>query len=100
MKMSGGSKIRSILADQRGMAFVLVAISMAAVMSAAAIAIDIGLLATAKGESQRAAEAAALAGAGWLIADPDDAVGARARAKEYAWLNTVRGDSVVLLDEV
>jgi hypothetical protein len=82
-----------------GMAFVLLAISMVAVVSAAAIAIDIGLLVTARTESQRAAEAAALAGAGWLIAAPTDDVGARTRAKEYAWLNTVRGDSVVVLDE-
>jgi len=94
-----GSKIRSILADERGVAFILVAISMVAVVSAAALAIDIGLLVTARGESQRAAEAASLAGAGWLIADPDDATGARARAKEFALLNTVRGDPVVLLDE-
>jgi len=78
---------------------VLVAFSMLAVVSAAALAIDIGMLATARGESQRAAEAAALAGAGWLITAPDDDSGARTRAKEYGWLNTVRGDSVLLLDE-
>lgn len=81
------------------MAFVLVMVSMIAVLSAAAIAIDVGHLVTARGESQRAGEAAALAGAGWLITDPDDADGARARAKEYALLNTVRGNPVVVLDE-
>jgi len=81
------------------MAFVLLAVSMVAVLSAAAIAIDIGMLVTARTESQRAAESAALAGAGWLIAAPADEAGARTRAKEYAWLNTVRGDSVVVLDE-
>lgn len=93
------SRIRAILADQAGMAFVLLAISMVAVISAAAIAIDIGLLVTARTESQRAAEAAALAGAGWLLQEPTDAAGALARAKEYGWLNTVRGDSVIVLDE-
>jgi len=77
----------------------MVAISMVAVVSAAALAIDVGRLVTARGESQRAGEAAALAGAGWLIAAPVDEVGARERAKEYALLNTVRGDPVVLLDE-
>jgi hypothetical protein len=91
--------VRAILADQMGMAFVLVAISMVAVVSSAAIAIDIGLLVTARTESQRAAEAAALAGAGWLLQEPADAVGARARAKEFGLLNTVRGDGVVVLDE-
>jgi hypothetical protein len=72
---------------------------MVAVLSAAALAIDVGLLYTARGESRRAAEAAALAGAGWLITAPGDEAGARDRAKEYARLNTVRGDSVVVLDE-
>jgi len=81
------------------MAFVLVAISMLAVVSSAAIAIDIGLLLTARAESQRAAEAAALAGAGWLLQEPADEPGARARAKEYGLLNTVRGQGVLVLDE-
>jgi len=91
--------IRAILADQAGMAFVLMAISMVAVVSAAAIAIDIGLMVTARTESQRTAEAAALAGAGWLLHNPTDSAGAVARAKEYGWLNPVRGDSVVVLDD-
>ena len=92
-------RIIAILANQTGMAFVLMAISMLAVVSAAALAIDVGLLLTARAESQRAAESAALAGAGWLITAPNDETGARDRAKEYALRNTVRGDSVVLLDE-
>jgi len=77
----------------------MVAISMVAVISAAALAIDVGRLVTARGESQRAAEAAALAGAGWLLQNPADAAGALARAKEFGLLNTVRGNSVVVLDE-
>ena len=91
--------IRATLANEMGMAFVLVAISLLAVVSSAAIAVDIGLLLTARTESQRAAEAAALAGAGWLIAAPGDAAGARVRAKEFANLNPVRGNPVILLDE-
>jgi len=77
----------------------MVAFGMVAVISAAALAIDVGRLVTARGESQRAAEAAALAGAGWLLQNPADAAGALAQAKEYGWLNTVRGDSVIVLDE-
>jgi len=92
-------RIRAILANQAGMAFVLMMVSLVVVASAAALAIDVGHLVTARGESQRAAEAAALAGAGWLITDSDDAAGARARAKEYALLNSVRGNPVVVLDE-
>jgi hypothetical protein len=88
-----------ILSDQRGVAIVLVMGGMVALLSAAAIAIDIGMLYTARGESRRAAESAALAGAGWLITAPGDEAGARDRAKEYAKLNTVRGDSVIVLDE-
>jgi Flp pilus assembly protein TadG len=91
--------LRATLADQRGAAFILVAISMVAVISAAALAIDVGLLVTARTESQRAAESAALAGAGWLITDATDETGARARAKEYALLNKVRGAPVIVLDE-
>jgi hypothetical protein len=92
-------RIRAILANQAGMAFVLMMVSMVAVVSAAALAIDVGLLVTARGESQRAAEAAALAGAGWLLQEPADEAGARARAKEFGLLNTVRGSGVVVLDE-
>jgi len=77
----------------------MMAISMVAVVSAAALAIDVGRLVTARGESQRAAEAAALAGAGWLLQTSGDSAGAVARAKEFGLLNTVRGNSVVILDE-
>jgi len=90
--------LRVILADQAGVAFVLLAISMTAVVSAAAIAIDIGLLVTARTESQRAAEAGALAGAGWLLQNPTDSAGAVAMAIDFSGRNTVRGDSVVVLD--
>jgi len=91
--------IRRLLADQRGAAIVLVAISMLAVVSAAAIAIDIGQLLTARTESQRAAEAGALAGASALLVDPDDSVGAVALARDYAGRNTIRGRPAVVLDE-
>lgn len=106
--------IRAILADQRGLAFVLLVVSMVAVASAAALAIDIGMLVTARTESQRAADASALAGASALLVDPDDSLGAVARATDFAARNTVRGvpalvpsvmggwaqdDVIVMLDE-
>lgn len=97
--MRRGGRIRATLANQAGMAFVLMAISMVAVVSAAALAIDMGLLLTARTESQRAAESAALAGAGWLLQHPLDSAGAVVMAKEFGGKNTVRGDSVIVLDE-
>ena len=88
--------LRKSVADQRGAAIVLVAASMLALVSAAALAIDIGLLLTARVESQRAADSAALAGAGWLIIDPDDSIGAVNKAIEYAALNNIRGTAARL----
>lgn len=91
--------IRAILANQQGVAFVLLVVSMVALASAAALAIDVGLLVTARSESQRAADASALAGASALLDDPDDSVGAVARAIDYASRNTIRGDPATVLDE-
>ncbi len=92
-------RLRSKISDTSGVALILVIASMLAVVSAAAIAIDIGLLVTARCESQRAADAAALAGASALLVDPDDAAGAVARAKDYAARNTIRGQPCSVLDE-
>lgn len=77
--------------NQRGAAIILVAGSMVAIVSAVAIAIDVGMLLVARSEAQRAADSGALAGAGWLIIDPDDEAGARARAESFAERNLVRG---------
>ncbi len=99
MTIGGMTGRKARLSDARGAALVLVVGSLLAILSAVALAVDVGMLLTARGESQRAAEAAALAGAGWLITDSNDAAGARARAKQYALLNTVRGIPVVLLDQ-
>ncbi|MGB7599790.1 MAG: pilus assembly protein TadG-related protein, partial [Candidatus Sulfotelmatobacter sp.] len=48
---------------QRGFTMALVAISMVAIISMAALSIDLGTLYEAKAEAQRAADAAALAAA-------------------------------------
>ncbi|MGH2394838.1 MAG: pilus assembly protein TadG-related protein, partial [Candidatus Limnocylindria bacterium] len=53
--------------DERGSTIVFVSLAMAALLSIVALAVDVGMLYTARGEAQRAADAAALAGAGWLI---------------------------------
>ncbi|MGA2921571.1 MAG: pilus assembly protein TadG-related protein, partial [Candidatus Sulfotelmatobacter sp.] len=49
--------------DERGFTMALVAMTMAAIISMAALSIDIGTLYEAKAEAQRAADAAALAAA-------------------------------------
>lgn len=97
--MGGGGRagIR-LAADERGAVAIFVALGMAGFLGAAALAVDLGMLMTARSEAQRAADGAALAGAGSLIYQPNDARQARAWAKEYASRNQVRGVQVTLRD--
>jgi len=88
------SATRRYLRDERGIALVIVAGSMVALLSFAALAIDIGKLTTARTEAQRTADLCAMAGAGGLIYGPNDAAGARSIAIEYAGYNTVIGEAV------
>jgi Flp pilus assembly protein TadG len=91
------------LSDERGSTIVLVALAMTALMSVVALAVDVGMLFTARSEAQRAADAAALAGAGELIfADPGDQETeerARTVAIEYGDMNTVRNAQADVLPE-
>lgn len=87
------------LRDTRGASIVLIAITMVATMSAVALAIDIGMLLNARTEAQRAADSAALAGAGWLIPNPTDDAGAETEAINYGALNTVTDIPVALLPQ-
>lgn len=91
--------IRRRWSDERGVALVITAGSMIALTSAVALAIDVGMLATARGEAQSAADGAALAGAGMLIEAPQGATAARAQARNYAARNTIRGQPAAVLDE-
>jgi hypothetical protein len=85
-----------MLADERGGTIVLVAVAMTAILSVVALAVDLGMLFTARGEAQRVADAAALAGASSFIEAPSDADRARNLAVEYAGLNDVRRVPVTL----
>lgn len=87
------------LRDTRGVSIVFVAITIVASMAAVALAIDIGMLLNARTEAQRAADSAALAGAGWLIPNPNDDVGAEAEAINYGAMNTVTDVPVALLPQ-
>lgn len=87
------------LRDERGTSVVLVAVALTALMSMVALAVDVGMLLTARSEAQRAADAAALAGAGSLIVQPNDGARARQIAIEYGGLNQVQSQDVEVLPE-
>lgn len=83
--------------DERGAAFVLVVILLVVCMTAAALAVDVGLLVTARTEAQRSADMAAHAGASELILSPNSEAAARAAAIDFAARNNIRGESTVVL---
>lgn len=76
--------------DQRGAALALVALSMIALLSAVALAVDGGMLLTARTEAQRAADSGAIAGAQILAVAPEDSLGAAQAAVEFANRNDIR----------
>ncbi len=86
--------------SERGGALTLTAVSLTALIGAAAIAIDLGMLYKARGDAERAAEAGALAGASAFM----DLVGADSltihnaadtRARELAMANGILNKQVV-----
>ena len=81
----------SLASDERGSTAAFVAIGMLMMLGMVALAVDIGLLVGARTDSQRTADAAALAGAASFITAPDDADRPRQWAIEYAAKNTVHG---------
>ena len=87
------------LGDERGSTIVFVSLAMAALLSIVALAVDVGMLYTARGEAQRAADSAALAGAAWLINHKDDVDGAKDEAVNYGELNDVQGEFLDLEPE-
>ena len=77
--------------DERGASIVLVALALIALMGATALAIDVGMLLTARTEAQRTADAAAHAGAvEWLQSNGDEAT-TRSVAQQVASINPVIG---------
>ena len=77
----GFIKMRS---DERGVSLVFVALAMVVLLGMAALAIDVGMLFTAKGQAQNAADSGALAGAGALLISPADDVNATVVAETFA----------------
>jgi Flp pilus assembly protein TadG len=90
------------LGNERGSTIVFVSLAIAALLSIVALAVDIGMLYTARGEAQRAADASALAGAHSLIEwggqASESAKEERVKdlAEETAGQNSVQGQEVVL----
>jgi Putative Flp pilus-assembly TadE/G-like len=84
------------LRSERGAVTVLVAVSMLTLLAFLALAIDLGMLYVAHNDAQRAADAAALAGASaFLEQDPALAVStAHSRAMEYARRNTFQNGPI------
>ena len=82
--------------NQKGATLALVAVSMVALLGFAALAVDVGNLLTIRAESQRTADASALAGAGHLLIDADDSLGAVNAAMTFAARNSVNGAAVSL----
>ena len=82
------------LRNERGAVLALVALLLIVFLGMAALAVDLGLLYVARGEAQRAADAAAHAGAGYFLLASEDEEGARDAAVATAARNEVRGQSV------
>jgi Flp pilus assembly protein TadG len=60
-------RLLRLRADERGMSFIYVSLGLMGFLSASMLAIDVGLLMTARTQAQRAADAGALAGATALV---------------------------------
>jgi uncharacterized membrane protein YgcG len=82
--------------DERGSVTVLVVLTMTALLALLALGIDLGGLFNARSEAQRAADAAALAGASAFLEYQEDQAHnvALARAYEYATGNVVRNQAI------
>jgi Flp pilus assembly protein TadG len=82
-----------LVRNERGAAIALVAVSLAVLLGMGALAVDLGMLMKQREDAQRAADAAALAGASaFMEAGPMDAIHtARDRAFDYLGRNSVGG---------
>lgn len=92
---------RLLRTDRSGAVLALVAVSLVALVSVIALAIDLGMLYAARGEAQRAADSAALAGASAFldinpVTKPVEAEAeALARAMDYATRHNVMNFQIV-----
>lgn len=66
------TRLRRLSTDESGMSYVFVGLSMMSLLAASMLAIDVGMLMTARNQAQNAADAGALAGAAALYFDDWD----------------------------
>lgn len=92
-------RFRQTSSNEKGVALFIAAGSMLALTSVCALAIDVGMLLTARTEAQRAADGAALAGASALIESPRNAQLASLYATRFGSMNSIGGDLVTVLPE-
>ncbi len=87
---------RAWVSDERGSATVIVALSMTALIALLALGIDLGALFNARSEAQRAADAAALAGASAFLEYQQETARSVAvdRATTFATSNDIRGTPI------
>jgi hypothetical protein len=82
------------LDNERGATLVFVAVALIALLSMVALAVDYGMLASARADAQRAADASALAGASTYMDALPDPVTAEERALDWAQRNHLLGNAV------
>jgi Tfp pilus assembly protein PilX len=82
--------------DERGSVTVMVALAMVALIGLLALGVDLGALFNARSEAQRAADAAALAGASAFLEHQQSNARtiAERRATEFATSNAIRGEPI------
>lgn len=94
--------LRGLRQDERGVSLAVIALTMTMLLSALAFSVDLGLLYLARAEAQRAADAAALAGASAFLryapGSPAAVPVAKERAVRYATLNYVRNEPGEVID--
>jgi hypothetical protein len=91
------NRLQRLRRDESGMTYVFVGLGMMALLSASMLAIDVGMLMTARNQAQNAADAGALAGATALVFDDYDDRSATGPAVTNA-LNAARANDVMSAD--
>ncbi len=87
----------TLLTDQEAGSLLFVAITMVVMLGMAALAIDVGMLYTARAQAQNAADSGALAGAGELLLSPEDDANATTVAETFAEQHEIIQEPVEIL---
>ncbi len=95
--MLGKKHLTLALGDQRGAALVIATSGVFVVLAAVALAVDVGMMLSARAEAQRVADLSALAGVGHLAFSGGNSAGAEAQAIKFAADNLIRKQSAVVL---